>query len=87
MLIRILGNDEGDTIIFDNGMKIEISYEILAFKDNLEMFKWGERFTADARRVTLYDSEDNILTDLIEPNPDEREVHYFYDDDPSWLKK
>lgn len=41
MLIRILGNDEGDTIIFDNGMKIEISYGILAFKDNLEMFKWG----------------------------------------------
>lgn len=86
MVTYVLGNDRGDTIIFNNGMIIKIDYGLSFIEDS---FGSEKRFDGDARRISLFDVNKKIITELIQKNPDEREVYQDFSQDPDsdWLDK
>lgn len=86
MVMYVLGNDYGDTILFNNGMVIKIEYGLSFIEGS---FGSQKRFDGDARRISLYDVNKKIITELIQKNPDEREVYqdFSMDPDSEWLDK
>lgn len=84
--MNVLGNDYGDNIIFNNGMRIKIDYGLSFIEGS---FGSEKRFDGDARRISLYGANKKIITEVIQKNPDEREVYqdFSLDPDSEWLDK
>ena len=84
--MNILGNDYGDNITFNNGMIVKIEYGLSFIEGS---FGSENRFEGDARKISLYDSSKKIITEVIQKNPDEREVYqdFSLDPDSEWLDK
>ena len=69
MQLALTGNNTGETIILPNGMKIIIQYDRnLLGKD----FYWGstEKYDGTHRRVALYAENGELITELIQKNPE-----------------
>ena len=64
MLTRV-GDDELDVMDLPNGMTIIMDFRT----DNTETWNWRGRISGKYRRIRLYDQKDNLLSELIEPNP------------------
>lgn len=86
MVMNILGNDYGDNITFNNGMVVKIEYGLSFIEGS---FGSEKRFDGDSRKISLYDSNKKIITQVIQKNPDEREVYqdFSLDPDSEWLDK
>ncbi len=64
-MLTIVGDDESDIINLPNGMKIQIDFGI---KED-GPWGWRGRLSGKYRRVQLYNSEDELLSEVIESNP------------------
>ena len=73
MQLALTGNNTGQKIILPNGMKIVIEYGTkLLSGDILWGDIWGdiEKYEGNHRRVALYDEKGELITELIEKNPE-----------------
>ena len=68
MQLALTGNNTGQKIILPNGMKIVIEYGTKLLSGDI---LWGdiEKYEGNHRRVALYDEKGELITELIEKNP------------------
>ena len=64
MLTRV-GDDELDVMELPNGMTIKMDFAT----SETGTWNWRGRISGKYRRIRLYDEKDNLLSELIEPNP------------------
>ena len=64
-MLTHVGDDEIDIIEFSNGLKIHMEFGI---KEN-GPWGWRGRLSGKYRRIQLFNSEDELLDELIESNP------------------
>lgn len=64
-MLKIVGDDELDIIKLPNGMTIKIDFAT----EETGTWGWRGRISGSYRRIRLYDSKDNLISELIEPNP------------------
>ena len=85
MQLALTGNNTGQKIIFPNGMKIVIEYGTKLLSGDI---LWGdiEKYEGNHRRVALYDEKGELITELIEKNPErltEEESDIYSADNPN----
>ena len=85
MQLALTGNNTGQKIILPNGMKIVIEYGTKLLSGDI---LWGdiEKYEGNHRRVALYDEKGELITELIEENPEsltEEESDIYSADNPN----
>lgn len=65
-----LGEAEVENYFLPNNMSIEIDYGIIYWEDN-KYHPFYTRYTGSCRRSKILDNENNIISEVIEKNPDE----------------
>ena len=85
MQLALTGNNTGQKIILTNGMKIVIEYGTKLLSGDI---LWGdiEKYEGNHRRVALYDEKGELITELIEKNPErltEEESDIYSADNPN----
>ena len=85
MQLALTGNNTGQKIILPNGMKIVIECGTKLLSGDI---LWGdiEKYEGNHRRVALYDEKGELITELIEKNPErltEEESDIYSADNPN----
>ena len=70
MITSPIGDEISEDFDFPNGMNVHVDYGILFHTDH-EYHPCFKRYSGSLRRTQLLDQESNIVTEVIENNPDE----------------
>lgn len=69
MSFKHLGNADVEKFFLPNGMYLQIDYGIIYWEDN-KYHPFYTRYSGSCRRSRLLTNQDNIITEVIEKNPD-----------------
>ena len=70
MVVRTIGDVKTEDFILSKGLHVHIDYGVISYDDG-HYYPAFERYSGSKRRSQLLDDKGNIISEVIESNPDE----------------